>query len=81
MDHIDCVSIWRKCSYDSMGIRKMRSGGRVITTKEVIVVSIHRFVLGAIILVLCVSLSLAPGAEGLVKADSLFKEDGFANVG
>ena len=64
-----------------MGLKDLRSGGKVVITKELILILIECFVLGVIILVLHVSLGLATGTEGLVKLDSLFKEAEYAKAG
>ena len=74
MTCINWVSIWRKCFNYSVGLKYLRPGGRVSVAKEFIVILKECFVLGAIMLVLHVSLRLAPGAKGLVKADGPFKE-------
>ena len=81
MARINWVSIWRKYFNYSVGLKDLCSGGRVSIVRELIVISHESFVLVAIMLVLHVSLRLAPGAEGLVKSDSLFEEARSANAG
>ena len=78
---IDWVSICRKfCSY-SVGLKYLRPGGRVSVAEEFIVISEECFILGAIMLVLHMSLRLVPGAEGLVKSDRLGQLARHANAG
>ena len=64
-----------------MGLEDLHSGGRVIIMEKIIAILIECFVLGTIILILHVSLSLVPGARGVVEADNLFKEARSANAG
>ena len=65
------ISRWLR---HSVGLTDLCYGGRVSVAEEFIVVSEEFFVLSAIMLVLHVSLRLAPGGKGMVELDGLSGE-------
>ena len=70
---IDWVSARRRCLDKSISLKDFRPGGRVSVADECIAISKECFVCCAVVLVLHVSLRLAPGADGLVESDGLFE--------
>ena len=78
---IDCVSTWQKCLDKSASLEDLHHGGRVSVVEECIAISNERFVRCAVVLVLHLTLGLAPGAKGLVELYSLFEEARSADAG
>ena len=76
MAHIDWVSIRRKCFNYSVGLKDLRPGARDGLAEEFIVILEECFVLGVMMMVLYVSLGLAPGPRGWLSRTVCLRKPG-----